>query len=257
MCRLLGLIGTPPLPAKDLLSAFQPLCKTGKVKCNMEPGHLDGWGVSGFQGGRAVYFERRAESAASDPALFRAAGEKAQQSRTPVLIAHLRKASTGTRSVGNTHPFHHRDWSFAHNGTVHGAMASLPLTDSTPQGETDSELLMLWILEHIQNEADPTEALVKLLKESRENLVFTSLTFLLSDGKTLWAYRDYGEKRLENGETLQDREKYYTLYYMKVDRTAVVCSETLPSVPGLWQPIAQRQLAVFTPDKLAPDIFKI
>ena len=111
-------------------------------------------------------------------------------------------------------------------------MASLPLTDSTPQGETDSELLMLWILEHIQNEADPTAVLVKLLKESREKLVFTSLTFLLTDGKTLWAYRDFGEKRLEKGETLQEREKYYTLYYTKIGGCAVICSEALPAMPG-------------------------
>jgi len=257
MCRLLGLIGTPPLPARDFLTAFQPLCKTGKIKCNMEPGHLDGWGVSGFQNGRAVYFERRPESAAGDSVLFREVGERAQKSLTPVLIAHLRKASTGMRSVGNSHPFHYRDWVFAHNGTVHGAMASLPLTDAKPQGETDSELLMLWILEHIQNEPDPTAALVKLLKESRQNLVFTSLTFLLTNGKLLWAYRDYGEKRLEKGETLQEREKYYTLYYAKVDRCAVVCSEALTSVPALWEPVAQRQLAVFTPEKLAPDTFRI
>ncbi len=245
MCRLLGLIGKPPLPVREALETFYPLCKKGHVKCIMEPGHLDGWGVSGFNGGRAVYFDRCADAADHDEARFKAAAAKAGKSNSPIVIAHLRKASMGDRDIANTHPFHARDWVFAHNGTVFGAMASLPITDGRLQGATDSERLMFWILEHVAHETDVTTALAELLKNTREKLVYSSLTFLLSDGKSLWAYRDFGDKRLEKGETVQEREKYYTLYTAKLEHGTIVCSEPLEAVAKSWKPMAQRTLLAF------------
>jgi len=254
---MIGLIGVPPLPAKDALECFLPLAKDGQVKCTMPRGHLDGWGISGFSEGRAVYFGRRAASAVEDAAAYHEAVQKAQKSQSPVILGHFRKASTGACDISNTHPFHEHDWIFAHNGTVYGAPASFSLMDARPQGNTDSERLFFWILEQVRSEFDVTAALVKLLKESRPNLVFSSLTFLMSDGKTLWAYRDYGDKRLEPGETLQEREKYYTLYTTRLNKTAVVCSEALASLSSQWEPLAQKTLAVFTTQTPAPQIFKI
>jgi glutamine amidotransferase len=104
----------------------------------MKPGHLDGWGLSGFNGKRAVYFERRAEGVTQAKVIFGEAVDKAARSGSPVVIGHLRKASEGAQNIVNTHPFLSKDWVFAHNGTVFGAEASLPLTDTTPQGHTDS-----------------------------------------------------------------------------------------------------------------------
>jgi predicted glutamine amidotransferase len=256
MCRLLGIVGTPPLPAKKVLQAFYPLCTVGHVKCIMKPGHLDGWGVSGFNGERAVYFDRKAESAADGKPLFEKAADKAERANGPVVIAHFRKASAGARDIRNTHPFHQRDWIFAHNGTVYNA-AELKLADSTPQGQTDSERLFCWILEQVHDELDPTAALVKLLKEWRPKLVFSALNFLMTDGKTLWAYRDYGDKNLEPGETVEEREKYYTLYWTSLGKSVVICSEPLKTASASWQPFKERTLAVFTPTKLSPQIIPI
>ena len=111
--------------------------------------------------------------------------------------------------------------------------------------------------ENVQNENDRTDALVSLLKKYRETLVYSAFNFLMTDGETLWAYREYGDKRLEPGETMEEREKYYTLYYTRVARSAVVCSEPLKSISKLWQPIPQRTLAVFTPQMLAPRMITI
>jgi predicted glutamine amidotransferase len=257
MCRMIGIVGTHPLPLQEVLAAFSPLGTEGRVKCTMSPGHQDGWGISGFSAKRAVYFDRRAESVSDTPKFFNQAVEKAARSQSPVIIGHLRKASAGPRDISNTHPFHSRDWIFAHNGTVFGATASLPIRDSDPQGQTDSERLFLWIVEHVRTEENPTQALVSLLKKERQGLVFSALNFLMSDGETLWAYRDYGEKRLEPGETMEEREKYYTLYFTRVERSAVVCSEPLKSVSKLWQALPPRTLAVFTPQMLAPRTFQI
>jgi len=252
MCRLLGIVGTYPLPVKDVFEAFHQLAKDGHVKCTMEPGHLDGWGVSGFSAKRAVYFDRKSDSAADSKKSFDAAADKALRSQSPFVLGHLRKASTGAKEISNTHPFHSRDWIFAHNGTIFGATASFTLSDSTPQGQTDSERFFLWLQEHIQNEDNRTEALVQLLRKSRADLVYSALNFLMTDGQTLWAYRDYGDKRFDPGETLEEREKYYTLYYTKVDRSAVICSEQLKSVSKMWIPLPNRTLAAFSPEMLAP-----
>jgi predicted glutamine amidotransferase len=173
------------------------------------------------------------------------------------VIGHLRKASEGGREISNTHPFHSRDWIFAHNGTVFGAEASLPLHDGQPQGQTDSERLFLWILQTIRNEEDPTAALISLLKKNRQDLVYSALNFLMTDGKQLWAYREFGEKRFDPGETLEERKKYYTLYYTRVERSAVVCSEPLHALSKFWQALGQRTLAVFSPQMLAPRTISI
>jgi predicted glutamine amidotransferase len=252
MCRLFGIVGTHPLPVREALEAFLPLGKSGRVKCTMKPGHLDGWGVSGYSAKRAVYFDRRAEPVTESNDAFVKAADKAARSQSPVVIGHLRKASEGGRDISNTHPFHSRDWIFAHNGTIYGAVASMTLRDSHPQGQTDSERLFLWILEHIRNEPDRTAALAQFLKKHRDTLVFSALNFLMTDGKELWAYRDYGDKRMEPGETLREREIYYTLYYTRVERSAVVCSEPLTDVSKFWQPLAPRTLAAFNPSMLAP-----
>src|SRR5258708_6627780 len=236
MCRLLSIVGTHPLPIADVLDAFFRLGKEGNVKCTMEPGHLDGWGMSGLSAQRAVYFDRKAEPVPDSKKAYDAAAVKAARSQTPVLISHLRKASSGGRDISNTHPFHSRDWIFAHNGTIFGASASLPLEDLQPQGDTDSERLFLWILDKVRLADDPTAALVSLLKKARQELVFSALNFLMTDGVRLWAYRDYGDKRFDPGETLEERQKYYTLYFARVERSAVVCSEPLKSVSKFWQP---------------------
>jgi predicted glutamine amidotransferase len=252
MCRLLGIVGVHPLPIREVSEAFFSLGQTGHVKCTMKPGHLDGWGLSGFSAGRAVYFDRRAEPVTETKKPFEQAVEKAARSQSPVIIGHLRKASEGNRDVRNTHPFHSRDWIFAHNGTVFGAQASFNLQDSQPQGETDSERMFLWIVEQVRTEEHRTEAIVNLLRRNREGLVYSALNFLMTDGETLWAYREYGDKRMDPGETLQEREKYYTLYFSKVGNSAVVCSEQLNSVSKIWLPIPQRTLAVFSPSMTAP-----
>jgi predicted glutamine amidotransferase len=252
MCRMLAIVGSHPVPVQEAAEAFFPLGTHGRVKCTMKPGHLDGWGMSGFSAGRAVYFGRQAQPVTEAKRPFMDASEKAAKTQSPIVIAHLRKASEGARDISNTHPFHYKDWIFAHNGTVFGATASLPLHDAEPQGQTDSERLFLWIAENVRNDPDPTAALVALLKRHRETLVYSALNFLMSDGKHLWVYREVGDKRYDPGETAEERQKYYTLYFTRRERSAVVSSEPLQSLSPVWNPIGQRTLAVFSPEMLAP-----
>jgi len=214
-------------------------------------------GVSGFISGRAVYFARQAGPASESQSDYAQAGVSALKSRAPIVIAHFRKASEAKPAIFNTHPFHYQDWIFAHNGTIYGPSGSFPLYGAEPQGQTDSERFFLWMCEQLHAQIDPTAALVSLLKKSRAELVFTSLNFLMSDGKQLWAYRDFGDKRLEKGETVADREKYYTLHYAVVGQSAVVCSEPLTALSDRWTPIAQRTLAVFSLQAITPKNYQV
>src|SRR5258708_4050711 len=257
MCRLLGIAGNPPLPVLQTLKAFYPLCKEGCVKKGMESGHSDGWGISGFSSGRAVYFARTPQSAAKSEEDYLQAGAKAAKSDGSCVIAHFRKATGGDISISNTHPFHFRDWIFAHNGTIFGASASFQMIEAEPQGTTDSERFFLWLWDQIHAEMDPTTELAALLKKTRQNWVYTSLNFIISDGNHLWAYRDVGDKRLAAGETFKDREDYYTLYTATVEGSSVVSSEPLLSLSKKWEPLAQRTLAVFTAEQPAPRLIPV
>ena len=104
---------------------------------------------------------------------------------------------------------------------------------------------------------DPTRALVEVLKKSREELVFTALNFLLTDGTRLWAYREFGDKRLEKGESVKDREDYYTLYLTTLPSCVIVCSESLTGVDAKWTPMDQRTLAVVTRQAPLPQLIHI
>ncbi len=256
MGRIMALSGLDPLPIKESLNAFYPLCEDGKIMGAMNPGHLDGWGISAFSAGRAVYCERRAESASQERPRWDAAIARAERTRTPVLMAQFRKASQGGRDIANTHPFHYRDWVFMHNGTIFNA-GILSLEDAQPQGTTDSERLMLWLLEKMIPDLDPTARLVELLQEARRSLQFTSLAILLSDGKKLWVYREAGTARMEKQETLADRENYYTLYSTRRGDSTVLCSEPLSAMAKDWTPLPTKTLMVYTPGNVLPECLAV
>jgi predicted glutamine amidotransferase len=257
MCRMIAIAGVPPLPLREALKAFYPLCSAGCTHKGDTPGHGDGWGMSGFSGGRAVYFARDTRPASECVAEYEQATERAVRSSPPIVLSHFRKASEGETELANTHPFHHQDWIFAHNGTVFGAVGSFTLYASQPLGSTDSERFFMWIYEQIHGEIDPTRALIELLKRARQELVYTSLSFLMSDGKRLWAYREYGDRRLEKGITVEDRANYYTMHWTSQEKSVIFCSEPLKELKGPWTPLDQRTLAICTAQVPLPQFVKI
>jgi predicted glutamine amidotransferase len=68
------------------------------------------------------------------------------------------------------------------------------------------------------------------------------LTFLLSDGETLWAYRDFNENYKRGDYTLKELEEYYTLNYAKGGFGFVVCSETLRMAELEWKGMVNGEL---------------
>lgn len=178
--------------------------------------HPDGWGV-------AYYLDDaphivKSESTAVDDALFqRVGGIVASQT----VLAHLRKATSGERSITNTHPFQYGHWVFAHNGhlTHFKELRQKLLQQIPPQlsrfimGDTDSEVIFYLILAHLQKYrllpraqqvqpvigavAEALRLLMDIVGEfSREdaNPERNYLTFMLSNGPILLAH--HGGKHL-------------------------------------------------------------
>ena len=178
----------------SIVRSFRDLASCGLVCEGSEPGHRDGWGMVAWQSGKPVYLGREPNDAATDP-LFEEACERGESSQlSSPLLAHLRKASVGLKVVDNTHPFTQDEWAFAHNGTIR--RLNLKYT-------TDSQWFFnSLIFDYKRNGRDIIGSIVKNVKLVREIYLYTSLTFLLSNGIEFYAYRD-----------CTANVDFYTLYY--------------------------------------------
>src|SRR5688572_14483415 len=117
MCRLFGQISPIAVSARDLLvDAERSLLR----QSDFRKGHLqqDGWGIGVFNGGAARVIK-------SPRAAFqeRSRFEKASESKSKVVIGHLRAASNPSglpqkKLIGqvNSQPFTDGKIVFAHNG---------------------------------------------------------------------------------------------------------------------------------------------
>ncbi len=143
MCRLYGFRSVIQSQVHSSLVASE------QSFMQLSQDHPDGWGVAYYIGGAPHVI--KSESAAVEDALFqRVSGIVASQT----VIAHLRKATLGERSITNTHPFQYGPWVFAHNGNISNfsVYRSRLLQMIPPElsryviGETDSELIFYTIL---------------------------------------------------------------------------------------------------------------
>lgn len=149
MCRLYAMHANEPTRVEcGLVRSQNALMKQSKSdQTGMMHGH--GWGVADYPDG-VPKIEKTTWAA------FR--GEHFSKTAARVyartVVAHVRRATVGTTSVENTHPFHHGRWIFAHNGTVPNfdevRFLMLdhidPLHRSEIDGETDSEHVFRYIM---------------------------------------------------------------------------------------------------------------
>ncbi|MEO0323985.1 MAG: class II glutamine amidotransferase, partial [Myxococcota bacterium] len=76
-------------------------------------GHPDGWGVAYYVDG-APHLTRSPGHALSDALFHRVSGVVSSET----VLAHVRKATQGPKTVLNCHPFQYGRWVFAHNGDL-------------------------------------------------------------------------------------------------------------------------------------------
>jgi glutamine amidotransferase len=111
--------------------------------------HTHGWGVATYTDG-VPQVDRQAWAAYHGEHFRRTAARVFSHT----VIAHVRRASVGSVSVDNTHPFVHGNWVFAHNGTLRAfdAMREWMLDAMTEEhriavrGATDSEHVFHFVM---------------------------------------------------------------------------------------------------------------
>lgn len=181
MCRLFGFRSVIPSQVhRSLLAAENAL---GVQSTD----HPDGWGVAFFIDG-APHVTRSPLTAVGDALFHRLSGVVSSQT----VLAHVRKATRGPKTVFNCHPFQHGRWVFAHNGDIgtFGECRDKLVAEVAPRlrrfilGETDSEVVFFVFLSQL--------ALIRPLAEGHD--VEEALAALRTTVRTVREIADFGEK---------------------------------------------------------------
>ena len=249
MCRMMATVGTAP--GWDVFQQFRDLAADGAVMPGDSPGHGDGWGLAGLAHGSLVFLEKSGKSAVEDAQGYNTAVRGLIERSLTATLAHLRKASVGTVTRENAHPFANGNIAFCHNGGVRQSQ-ELEIFGLEPTGQTDSERFFLNILGRVKSGEAPTikDAIIRSVSWIHENLNYTCLNFFLTDGKRLYAYRDY-RAVLRPGEESEPKNfkiypTYYTLYHSA--SAGAFSSEPLPRLARDWRLMANGELVEAQPD---------
>jgi len=185
MCQLLGMNANTPT---DICFSFTGFQKRGGAT----DVHADGWGIA--------FFEKKGVRLFLDPQPSAQSPVAELVRNYPIhslnVIAHIRKATQGSVSLENTHPFMRelwgRYWIFAHNGNL--LQFDPPLSGQfLPVGDTDSEKVFCWLLDQLQKKFGKNQPDDGLLFEELHTLTLRvaalgASNFLLSNGQFLFAH---------------------------------------------------------------------
>jgi predicted glutamine amidotransferase len=202
MCRLFGFRSVIPSKVhRSLIAADNALCTQSER-------HPDGWGVAYYVDG-APHVVKSASTALDDHLFHHLSGIVSSET----VVAHIRKATVGSNSILNSHPFQFGRWVFAHNGAIPEFTGVRPQLEREidPKlaryilGETDSEVvffLFLTILSRrgsLRREVEMDELAdtlrdtvdcVRELCDGRKDCTPSILTLLVTDGTSLAATRN-------------------------------------------------------------------
>ena len=180
MCRLFAAISPMDRDYEEDLLYFRHLSSV----------HSDGWGLGWYEGGKPAV-RKSSVAALYDPKYLTAA----RTIKSDMIMAHLRKQTRGNVREVNSHPFVFKNYMFAHNGTISKSLVRFIKTDYRGmKGDTDSELLMRFLIQHIEEHKRPLYGMrrafrtLRKLTESGE-LKASAVNFLFSDGEKLYVYR--------------------------------------------------------------------
>lgn len=212
MCRLFGF--------RSVIQSqvHQSLVSAENALVTQSGENPDGWGVAYFLAD-APHLIKSISSAIDDSLFKRVSGVVSSET----VLAHIRRATAGTNSIINTHPFQFGRWVFAHNGNIarfqqhrkalEGRIA--PNLRRFVLGDTDSEVIFHLILTHLARRVELHRVgagLFEVVDAVRDALVEieevagpyhphdegspdeTYLTFILTNGTTMVAHQ--GGKQL-------------------------------------------------------------
>ena len=199
MCRLFGFRSVIPS------QVHQSLLQADNALGLQSRNHPDGWGVAHYIDG-APHLIRSSQTAISDNLFHRVSGVVASET----VLAHVRKATQGVKSVLNCHPFQYGRWVFAHNGDISNfeACRESLLRLISPHlrrfvlGDTDSEVIFHLFLSELSRYGplgrplgidavmDAMEETVRLVREIGDTAMVEKpalLTLMATNGTTLVA----------------------------------------------------------------------
>ena len=176
---------------------------------NLSPSNTDGWGIAYYPDGSADPVSYRGYPPAySDPNYDDAVAVTAA-ANPRIAVAHVRNASSGLiPASGDPHPFEKikdgKHWLMAHNGSIDkdilidlirpDYLAANPPEYGTSYSQwIDSELYFLFMLQTMEDfnwQVKP--ALGYVIRRLQEEIPNDGerINFYLTDGTTLWAYRE-------------------------------------------------------------------
>jgi len=221
LCRMLAVVPRKNTSLESgLLQEFRQLAKSGKVPAGEKPGHRDGWGMVVWQDGKPEYLGREPTNALTDKKFDAACKKVDDRKLKSHLLLHLRKASVGSNTRKNTHPFISGNWAFAHNGTIY----NIP----HPNDVTDSQTFFAEIMKQSRDKEMPT-AIADCVLEMREKYRYSSITFLLSNGSDLFTYREARQSK-----------NYFRIYSTTIDNRLVISQEEF--FESDWDELENKQM---------------
>jgi predicted glutamine amidotransferase len=248
MCQLLAMNCNVPT---DIVFSFTGFATRGGGTDE----HNDGWGIAFFEGRGVRHFVDYQAAVASPIADL----IKRYPIKSTNVIAHIRKATQGSITLENCHPFVRemwgRYWVFAHNGDL---KEFAPVLDGAfrPVGSTDSELAFCYLLQQLQRRfGTELPALAELraaLDElTREIAAHGTFNMMLSHGEALFAHcsthlhyliRQYpfAQAQLSDNDVSVDFSQVTT----PNDRVAIIVTVPLTTNEH-WTPFAAGELKVF------------
>jgi predicted glutamine amidotransferase len=248
MCRLFGLSASP-----HRVHARFWLLEAPDSMVAQSARNPDGTGLGYFASDGAEVLDKQPIAAFEDPAFAR----DARSATSATFITHVRHASTGGRTVQNTHPFAMDGRLMAHNG----AFGDLPRLEAElgparalVQGDTDSERMFALVTAHAErNGGDVAAAVVSATGWIAAHLPVYALNLIVITASELWALRypeTHGLYVLERaaGGVHGARPLHQSSSTLRVHsehlahhRSVVVASEPLDEHPD-WRPLDSGEL---------------
>ena len=184
MCRLFGLSA-----GEHRVRATCWLLKAPDSLRRQSHANPDGTGLGTFDKHGLPLVEKAPLAAYEDRPFAREARER----ESATFVAHVRHASTGARTVANTHPFSFDGWIGAHNGVVEGLdllEEHLGADLAHVRGDTDSERVLALIARESRARGhDLGRGLVAALTWVGEQLPLYAVNLILVTPHELWAVR--------------------------------------------------------------------
>lgn len=213
MCELFGVSSRMHVQINDYLYEFYSHCEE----------HPHGWGLAIMQGNTSIIQKQPIKANQSD--------ELKELLLQDIIVehafAHIRLATMGYTDSFNCHPFTlidnaGRTWTLIHNGTIF-KFEGLNKYTSKQVGETDSERILLYIIDEVNSWQDElerslnSEECFQLLDEIITDLAKgNKLNIMIFNGETLFVHTNYRD----------------SLYYLEKDDSMFL--STRPLTEDKW-----------------------